>query len=253
MIKPFPQLKLLLSLLLAISFVLSGCVQTKDPLIVYSGKGMKKAMDEIVRLYEKLHGVKVSIIYAGSNTLLGTIEETGVGDIFLPGSRSYIKKAGTLIANSYYVAKHVPTFAVRKDNKKGLKNYADLIEDGVQIAIANKEMAAIGNVAKAIMNGGSEEKSFRKNIAIVGSTVNEILSLVVDREVDAALVWTDMLTWEAAAGLVEITIPETVNKPKEIWIAELSDSSRPEEAKAFAKFVVSEQGQAIFKMYGFGI
>ncbi|OOZ42573.1 extracellular solute-binding protein [Solemya elarraichensis gill symbiont] len=192
-------------------------------------------MDEIVWLYEKQHGVKVSLIYAGTNTLLGTIQETNVGDIFLAGSKSYIKKAGDLVANSYYVAQHIPTFTVRKDNEKGLKNYTDLIEDGVQIAIANKE-----------------DENFRKNIAIIGSTVNELLSLVVDREVDAALVWTDMITWEEAAELTEIAITETVNKLNEIWIAELSTSKQPQKAEAFARFVATE-GKAIFSRHGFGV
>jgi ABC-type molybdate transport system substrate-binding protein len=65
----------------------------KDMLLVYSGAGMRKPMDEIGPLFEQKYGVAVKYNYAGSNTLLSQIELTKRGDCYMPGATMHINKA----------------------------------------------------------------------------------------------------------------------------------------------------------------
>lgn len=104
-------------MLFALLISLASCRDNDEPLVVYSGKGLKLAMDEIAASFEKETGTPVKLIYAGSNTLLSTIRKTQAGDIFVPGSQSYIKKAGDLITADGFVGYHVPTIAVSKQNQ----------------------------------------------------------------------------------------------------------------------------------------
>jgi len=230
---------------------LSGCDKKERSLIVYSGKGIKSTMEDVKQAFEQKHEIKVNIIYAGSNTLLSTIQKTRKGDVFIPGSVFYIKKAGDLAAHSQYVALHIPTFAVRIDNPKGIRSFDDLLRPGIEIAVGNKDMCAIGRVADKIITGSSKDVEFAKNITITGSTVNELLDLVVQKEVDASLVWADMLKWPESSELKMIEMPSDINMIKEIHIAVLTTTTNRKNAELFTDFVATE-GRTLFIKHGFG-
>ena len=242
----------LVLLILSTAIGLNACTDVNEPLVVYSGKGLKKAMDEVKQVFEQQHGIPVEITYAGSNSLLKTLLATHKGDVFLPGSVGYIKKLGDLAVNPQYVARHTPGFIVRKDTSISIEQYNDLLKPGVRIAIGNKDTCAIGKVGAAILMAAPAEQSFQPNIVVTGSTVNELYNMVNDAEVDAALAWKDMVKWQNNNNLKYIALPDNLNKEKEIWVAALSVSTAPEKANLFADFVASTRGRSIFQKHGFG-
>ncbi|MDD5613387.1 MAG: substrate-binding domain-containing protein, partial [Gallionella sp.] len=208
----------------------------------------QRPLEEIKQVYEKRSGIGLNVIYAGSDTLLSTLKTTGKGDVFIPGSSSYLTEAGSLITSDQFVAMHTPVFAVHGDK---LKTYADLLKLGVRIAVGNKDMAAIGRLSDAVLKEAPAELNFSRNIVVSASTVNELLKLVAAGEVDAALLWGDMLQWEDAKGLTAIALPPEFHQVKEIRVATLSSSLAPRDARDFADFVASE-GRAVFEKHGFG-
>ena len=86
---------------------------------------------------------------------------------------------------------------------------------------------------------------------MTASTVNELLALVVKAEVDASLIWKDMLEWPEAKDLVLIEIPSGVNIISEIPAAVLATAVDREGAGLFVDFM-STQGRAIFLDHGYG-
>lgn len=236
---------------LVVFALVSACGQEGEPLVVYAGKGLKLAMEESKQVFEKRENIQVSIVYAGSDTLLATLQKSLKGDIFIPGSESYLQKAGDLVARSYYVAQHTPAFAILTEAEGRLKSYSDLLQPGVRIAVGNKNMCAIGRISELMMSDADPADSFRHNIVITASTVNELLQLVADGEVDAALVWNDMLLWDVGKPLTRIPIPNAINRPKEIRVGVLTTSIAPENATLFAEFMANE-GKQIFAKHGFG-
>ena len=112
-------------------------------------------------------------------------------------------------------------------------------------------MCAIGRIAEAILTDSAPQQTFRPNIVITGSTVNELMQLVIDGEVDAALIWTDMLRWPEARELMPVAIPDDINKSKEVRVAVLSTSTNLTRATRFADFVATE-GRDVFIKHGFG-
>jgi molybdate transport system substrate-binding protein len=230
---------------------LNGCEKKEKSLVVYAGKGLKMAVDDIQQAFEQKHDIKINVIYAGSYNLLATIQKTRKGDVFIPGSLNPVKMAGDLVANYKYVSSHIPTFAVRQDNPRAIQSYEDLSKPGVKIAVGNKDMCAVGTVADKIMGDSSKDVAFAQNVAITCSTVDELLDLVVQKEVDASLVWMDMLKWPEAGELKMIEIPRDINKIQEIHVAVLSTTADRKNADLFAEFV-STEGRRIFKEHGFG-
>lgn len=111
-------------------------------------------------------------------------------------------------------------------------------------------MAAIGLVANAILKETTPESNFQQNIVVTASSVNELIQLVIDGEVDAALIWRDMLTWKGADALSEVVVPSQYNKVKEIRVGVLSTSNAPKQATKFYDYMKSK-GRLVFEKHGF--
>ena len=127
-----------------ISIVVGGCAEKQERLFVYSGKALKKPMEDIRVAFEQKYHIKPEIIYAGSVTCLNTIKQTEKGDVFIPGSVLNIKEAGALVDSYQYVALHVPVIGVHKDNPKNIHTLNDLVAPGVRLAIGNAKMCSMG-------------------------------------------------------------------------------------------------------------
>jgi molybdate transport system substrate-binding protein len=222
----------------------------EEKLIIYSGKGLKKPMEEIRAAFREKHDIELDIIYAGSKTCLGTIQETKRGDIFVPGSVDAINDAGDLVVSHQYIALHVPIVCVHKDNPKGIHEFDDLARPGVRLTIGNADMCSIGAVADAIISESELRDDIRNNIVIRSATVNGLLNLAVKKEVDAAIIWKDMMAWPESKDLVAIEIPHDINQIKEVHVVVLSVSENVNNAQLFAEFMATE-GRAIFEKNGF--
>ena len=239
---------LLFGFLMAIS---SSCEKKDQELIVYSGQGLKNVMNELIPDFENKHNLRLKVIYAGSETLLEAIAKSKRGDVFIPGSDKFIDKAGGLVLSHQYVALHIPTIVIHNGNPKNITSFEDLLEPGVKIAVGNKKMCAIGRVSDEIIKASPGKDKFIENITITASTVNELLDLVLYKEVDAALVWSDMKLWRKAKDLRFIELPPGINKTEEIQIAVLSTTTDKKNSSVFADFVATE-GRKLFTKHGFG-
>lgn len=140
--------------------------------------------------------------------------------------------------------------ALRKNLADRIRSVEDLSSPGVSIAVANKDMAAIGRVADAIIEQLPQADNIRKNIVVKASTVNELLELLTSGEVDAAIVWEDMLTWPSAEGLASLAIAEEFNQVKEIWMIDLVFSENPGQSAELFEFIAGP-GRRIFHKHGF--
>src|SRR5262245_15341807 len=67
------------------------------PLRFYCAAGMTKAVEEIIKDYEKAYGVRVQATYDGSGKLLSTIRTgQGQGDLYLAADASHMNEARKL-------------------------------------------------------------------------------------------------------------------------------------------------------------
>lgn len=249
MSKRMIALSLLLVLGVSVLFVVGYAPKDKT-LIVYAGKGVQKAMEEVKVIFEEKHDIKLDIFYAGSVTCLRTIRETGRGDVFVPGSIHVLDNDINLIDNHQYVALHVPMVGIHKDNPKEIQSFDDLAKPGVRISVGNTKMCSMGDVANKIIDRSALKEGLTKNIVIRSPTVIELLNLVIRKEVDAAIIWKDTMHWPEFKDLKGIEIPPDINETTEIHVAVLTTSEHKKNAQLFADFVASE-GKTIFEKQGF--
>lgn len=162
-----------------------------ESLMVYSGAGMRKPMDEIARAFQKKYGTKISYNYAGSNALLSQMVLTKMGDAYMPGETMYIEIAEKkgLVNYQKLICYHIPVITVPKGNPANIKNLEDLARPGVKLIFGDPKVAAIGRTGKQILEkSGLYEKAW-KNVIATLPTMNEVMVQIAMGQADASINW----------------------------------------------------------------
>ncbi len=225
--------------------------EANDELIVYSGAGLRKPMDELGDLFFKKYGISINYNYAGAGQSLSQIEVTRKGDVFVPGSKYYLKVAEEkdLIELHKDLVYHIPVIAVYKDSDKNIKSIEDLAKSDIKLILGDEEACAIGKVTKKMFIQNDILEKVQKNIVSKGSTVNEVVIHTAMGQADACIVWEDNVINNEDLNIVDIS--KEKNIVKKISAGLLSFSKNKEVANKYIEFISSEEGKKIFTKYGF--
>ncbi len=228
----------------------------EEPLIVYCGAGLMKPMDELQVAFQEKESCPVRMIYAGSGELFGMIATRKSGDVYIPGAEKYIKDAlnkGLVVEKgSETICYHVPVILTPKGNRAHIQCLEDLAREGIRLAIADPQAAAIGQVGNKILEKNGLKESVMKNVVTRPSTSNQLLLYAFTSQVDGAIAWEDQSSWAQSKGKVEIVHIDTAkNIIKTIPASVVSCSKRPEIAERFIQFITSDEGKSVWKRWGF--
>ncbi len=231
----------------------------KKTIMVCSGAGMMKPMNELIPLFENKTGNKVQVRYGGSATIFGVLMSTCGCDVFIPGAYKYTEdalKRGYIVKDTIKnLTLHVPVIIVPEGNPKHIQSLKDLIKPGVKVALGDPKAAAIGKVGKKILEKNKLWKKIQHNVVAFTPTVNQLLVYVVTGQADAAIVWEDMTSWAQGKGKVKvIQIPAKQNTIKTIPTAVTTCAKKHgvfDVAKSFDDFIATPHSLAIWKKWGF--
>lgn len=250
----------ILGMLFVMVFFVFGCGENKDTqnvkkqndktLLVYSGAGLKKPMEKIADDFNKETGVKVEYIFAGSTQLLGQIQTSGKGDVFIVGSKNAYDAARekNLVEECKEVAYHTPAIITKKGNPKNIKTLEDLQKVDVKVILGDSKASAIGKTSEKIIKKNNLNE-IEKNLQAKMPTVNELVIHIVEGKADAAIATIDSVYKNENVEIVKI--PEEKNINQILPIATISSSQQKDIANEFVQFVSSKRGKEIFKEYGF--
>ena len=250
----------LLVVLMAVIFVSgnpgTGLCAEEEPLLIYCGAGLMKPMDELYPMFQEKHDCQVRMIYAGSGELFGMIATRQNGDVYIPGAEKYTKDAlekGMVVEKgTATICYHVPVILTPKGNPGNITCVEDLAKEGLRLALADPEAAAIGKTGDQMLAKNGLKEAVEKNVVARPSTTNQLLIYAATGQVDATIAWEDQSTWAQSKGKVEIIHIETAkNIIKTIPASVVSYSKRPEMAQEFIEFITSEEGRQVWKKWGF--
>jgi len=151
---------------------------------------------------------------------------------------------------------------VKKGNPQNVRSLKDLGRADVRVAMPNPEWEGIANlIIQAYKKAGGEELANRimKEKVKDGTTFlthihhrQTPIRIMLD-ESDAGVVWYSEARFQQRIGnpIDMIEIPDDQNVTGDYWAGSFKDAPHTEAARAFVDFLVSAQGQAIFKKYGF--
>ena len=246
---------LLISLVIAAGWMLPSRVTaaTNAPvsLLLSCGAGLRPPVEEIITLFQRQTGVKVSANYAGSNFLLGQLKLSRRGDLFLPGDAFYIQEARRqgLVQESYAVAQFVPVIQVARGNPRGIKTIADLVRSDVKLGIGDERAAAIGRITPAIFaTNGVPFDAVRAKVAFTSATAPELGQAVKLGHIDAAIIW-QAVAWQYAPETEIVAIPADRNILSPVAVAITTDSKNKETALKLVEFLQGKTGQEIFRKH----
>ena len=225
-------------------------------LMVFSGAGLMKPMEEMRKNFEEKNSVKVDVHYGSSGEIFGMVAAGQPCDVLIPGAEKYTQDAlknGWVIENTIRkLVLHVPVIAVPKGNPGNIRGLEDLARQGVKVSIGDPKAPAIGRVAKQMLTKAGLWEKVQPNIEVYAPTANQLLIYVALKQVDAAINWADLIAWAESKGKIEVVpIEKEYNMIKTIPTAVCTKGAHRDMAVKFNDYVSSPEGFGIWEKWGF--
>jgi molybdate transport system substrate-binding protein len=254
-------IKFIFAAIVVSAVLLLGCKAEKPEgsdseskeLLLYCGAGIRPPVQQLAETFEREHGAKVVIDYAGSEVLLSKINLSRRGDLYMPGDKYYVDQAAAagMILSQQSVCYFVPTILVQKDNPKNIHGLHDLLADGLKLGIGDAKACAVGRITKEIFaKNNIAWEDIGKNVAFQSLTVNELGLQIQAGSLDAVIVWDAIARYYSKYG-TEVPIPVDKNVFSTVNIGILTFTKYRPQAEAFVKFAASPEGQSIFNQHNY--
>jgi molybdenum ABC transporter molybdate-binding protein len=230
----------------------SHSASTKGPLIVHCAAGLQAPVEAIARDYENRYGVEVQLTYGGSHDLLTRIELSQRGDLYIPGDDSYLQtaRARGLVDETLDLARMCLVLAVPGGNPKKLHTLSDVLADGVRLACANPDAAAVGKLTRDALRKAGRWDAFAQRVVVFKPTVNDVAGDVRLGSVDAGVVWD--ATVAQMQGIEAVALPELASAEARVSVGLLRSTTQPTAALRCARFLSArDAGLPVFAASGF--
>jgi molybdate transport system substrate-binding protein len=249
------RLKLILIGVLLL-MAIGGCAKEESKeLTAFVGSASKPPVEEAARAFEQETGIKVYANYGGSGAMLSQIELSKSGDLYIPGSQDYMAKADRKDvidpASIKKIAYLIPVIAVQHGNPKNIQSLADLAKPGIEVGIGNPQAVCLGLYAVEILDYNNLLADVSKNIVVNAESCEKTATLISLKSVDAVIGWDVFHHWDPDKIDVVYLSPEQLPRIAYIPGAVIKFAKDSKSAQKFLDFLVSRQGQDIFKKWGY--
>jgi molybdate transport system substrate-binding protein len=248
--------------LLAISATLAMTVANvaqaaaeRAELLLYCGITMVRPMTEIARQFETHENVKINIAQGGSEDLYQSLKKSGQGDLYLPGEPTYRTKylAEGLLGEHATVGYNQLALVVKKGNPKAVKgDPKELLRKDLSVIIGNAESGSVGKETKDVLEAvGLYQKVL--DAALYLAPDSRVLNIAMKKgEADAILNWRATAFFPDNVAAVDVVdLNPKLAKPQALILNLLTFSKHKDVARRFMAYTAGEQGQAIFRKWGF--
>ena len=218
-------------------------------LTVFAAASLTEAFTELGKQYETGHeGATVKFNFASSSDLAAQIDQGAPADVFASADEPNMDKvvdSGMADGEPQAFAGNVLEIAVPKGNPGKVESLSDFSDGGLKLAICDLE-APCGNAAAQVF----EKAGVDASIDSYEPDVKSVLTKVELGEVDAGLVYhSDVLA--SGDRIDSIAIPEKFEVINTYPIVVIEGAGNPEGAREFIDLVLSTEGQAELKKWGF--
>jgi len=258
---PLSHFNKFLSILLLISTIFSvGCqeksltLEPKKELLIYCGITMARPISEIAKQFEQTKNCRIKIIQGGSGNLYRSIKVNRAGDLFLPGSESYMERCRTekLVSERVQVGVNQATLVVAKGNPLGISASLDnLLNHDIRIVLGAAESGSIGKETKRILSqAGIYSEALNRSLFLTNDSKG-LSEAIRAGKADLTVNWLATSYWDDNRDAIDaIPLPSSIAPPHNLLLGLLEFSKTPQLAKEFMLLASSPEGQAIFNRYG---
>lgn len=255
---------LILTLLMVI---LSACAvdvgASGHELNVLAASSLTDALNEIAAAYEaNTPGTHIKLNYASSSILAAQILEGARADVFASANTEQMEnlvKSGLIHGDIDYFASNRMTAIVPAENPAKIISITDLAKPGTALVLALPGVPArvytdqfVNQVISDPAFGANFRASFYSNVVSEEANVRRVVAKVALGEADGGIVYLSDITPDMKDSVRQIPIPNEYNPVARYPIAVLDNAQDSEIAQGFIDFILSREGQAILKKWGFG-
>lgn len=254
-----------LSLILLLGLLLSlftGCRQKqtqivqKPELLIYCGNTMGQPIRKLGDQLEQQQNCTVKIMLSGSGQLYRSLSTNRVGDLFLPGSASYMEKANRegLISRIVTVGINQATLVVRKGNPLAISaDLNNMVNPDYRTILADPHSGSIGKESKRILTRAGIYQKARDQVLTVTTDSKGLVRALAANKADLTINWRATTFWPENSPLMDaLPLPEEIAPPHKLLMGLLTFSTHPELANAFMDLASGPEGKELFITYGFG-
>lgn len=229
--------------------------QARTELLLYCGITMVRPMTEIAKNFEQRENVKITIAQGGSEDLFQSVKKNGVGDWYLPGEPSYYEKhlKDGLFGGYLTVGYNQIGLMVAKGNPKQVKpDPRELLRKDLVAIVGNAESGSAGQAAKQILDELGIYPAVMKQVAFLAPDSRSIVNAMKKGEADVSLNWRAVAFFPDNASKVDmIDLDPKLATPQALLLIQLKSSRYEEVGKRFMAYAAGDEGQAIFRKWGF--
>jgi molybdate transport system substrate-binding protein len=251
-VRPLVALPLLLAALLLLPLV-AGCGEASSgsegestQITVFAAASLTDAFTRLGETYTVVHpGTTVRFSFAGSQDLVAQLQQGAPADVLATADTKTMAMVGDAVDTSATFAGNKLVIVVAPGDPEGIESLNDLARKDLKVVLAAPEVPA-GKYAQEVLDrAGVTVHPVSLEVSVKG-----VVTKVSLGEADAGIVYvTDV---SAAGGAVDgVAIPDADNVVATYPIAVVTASAQAEAAQAFVDLVLSEDGQAVLKDYGF--
>lgn len=246
------------------SLFLTGCsnenaqqTQPKDEktLLIYCGITMVHPMREIADIIEKQYNCKIVMLQGGSEDIYQSLKTSKKGDLYLPGSDSYRKKHLNegMLSDYIFVGYNQAAIIVAEENPKNISaDINNLLNPDYAVSIGNPESSSVGKQAKKILVKAGIYKQVLHNVVEIASDSRTMNNLIKEGVVDIILNWKATAYFDENKDKMDAIDLDDSIAPKNKLLLNLTTCTQNRAiALAFMRYAGAEEGQRIFKKYGF--
>lgn len=281
----YPEMKKLLSLLLALSLVLAltACgskddgandADTQDDaaepveLIVFAAASMTETLNEIAEMYKEVApNVTLTFNFDSSGKLFTQISEGADCDLFISAAPKQMNAMdGSLIGDTEKnpdgldlivtdsrvdLLENKVTLAVPAGNPKGIESFdqlAQLLKSGdVLLAIGNSDVP-VGQYTQKIFAYYGLDEAAMTDCLTYGNNVKEVTTQVSEAAADCGIIYA---TDAFSAGLEVVDSATAEMCGRVIYPAAVLKGEKEEAARAFLAYLETDAAMTVFERVGF--
>ncbi|MEW5788524.1 MAG: substrate-binding domain-containing protein [Pseudomonadota bacterium] len=242
--------------LLALSSSAAALAQQVRPeILIYCGITMVRPMTEIARTFEQKENVKITLAQGGSEDLYQALKKSHQGDLYLPGEPTYRSKYLNegLLGDVVTVGYNQLAIVVKKGNPKRVKgDPKELLRADLTVLIGNADSGSVGKETKDVLeSAGLYQKVL--DVAVYLAPDSRVLNNAMKKgEADVILNWRATAFFPDNVAAVDVVdLSPKLAKPQALLLNLLTFSEHKDLAKRFMAFTAGEEGQAIYRKWGF--
>jgi molybdate transport system substrate-binding protein len=215
-----------------------------ETLNLYVAAGMKKAMDQVIEIFEEKTKATVAVNYGSSGGLYAQIEQGQPCDIYFSADWLYIEKLleADKVEESRKFLNDNLVLVVSESAKDKVTKMEDLCKEGVTLVIADPQ-APVGVYSEtALRNLGLWDNV---SIKAMPSTVNQVAIMVKEDQLDAGLLYSSVAK---ANGFEPVEVIDDQYSGEIIFGLAVMKDGKKDMAKAFMQEAIDNV--QIFEQYG---